>query len=256
MLLAIDVGNTHMVLGVFRGEEVVYHWRISTRNEKTEDEVAMLILELLERSALSVDDIHGIVVGSVVPALTEALFYMGPKYFKQKPLIVNRRIDPVLAMSFDNPGEVGADRIADSLAAYRLFGGPVIVVDFGTATTFDYVTEAGEYAGGSIAPGIGISVDALFAHAAKLSTVEYVKPPSVIGKNTVHSVQSGFYYGFAGQVDGILERMIAEIGRTDVRVVATGGYGRLVARESKFIQKVEPLLTLYGLKMLYEENKH
>lgn len=244
-----------MVLGVFDGDTVVHDWRISSQGEKTEDEVGILILDLLNRSGLSSKDIDGIVVGSVVPAMTESLFYMGRKYFEQKPLVVNKRIDPGMELLFDNPHEIGADRIANSLAAYNLYGGPIIVVDFGTATTCDYVTEFGQYAGGVIAPGIGISIDALFSHAAKLSKVEYVKPHKVIGTNTAESIRSGFYYGFVGQVDGIISKMIQELGRQDVRVVATGGYGRLVERESCYIERVEPHLTLYGLKMLYEKNE-
>ncbi|MEG1478492.1 MAG: type III pantothenate kinase, partial [Clostridiales bacterium] len=169
MLLAIDVGNTHIVIGVFVKDEVAYNWRISTQGEKTEDEVGLIILELLERSHLGKEDIDGIVIGSVVPALTEALFYMSQKYFDIKPLVVNGRIETGMKILFDNPTEVGADRIADGIAAFALYGGPVIVVDFGTGTTFDYINEKGEYVGGAIAPGIGICIDALFSKAAKLS---------------------------------------------------------------------------------------
>ncbi|MGI5874702.1 MAG: type III pantothenate kinase [Bacillota bacterium] len=255
MLLTIDVGNTHTVIGAFDGDELRYNWRIASERQKTEDEIGLTALHFLDRAHISVDDIEGIVIGSVVPVLTEALYYMGKKYFSLKPVVVNSRINWGLDVIIDNPAEVGADRIADGLAAYEMFGGPVIVVDFGTGTTFDYITEKGEYAGGIIAPGIGICIEALFAKAAKLSKTEYVKPPQVIGKNTAHSMQSGFYYGFAGQVDGILSRMIEEIGREDITIVATGGYGRLVERESRFINRVEPYLTLYGLKMLYEKNK-
>ena len=254
MLLAIDVGNTHVVIGAFHGEDITHHWRIATHGGKTEDEIGLILLELLERSHLDANDVNGIVIGSVVPTLTESLFYMAQKYFKIKPLVVNGRIKTGMPILMDNPVEVGADRIADGVAAYRLYGGPVIVVDFGTGTTFDYITERGEYAGGVIAPGIGICIEALFHRAAKLSKVEYVNPPKVIGTNTANSMQSGFYYGFAGQVDGILESMIREIGHDHVKVVATGGYGRLVERESQYIQVVESNLTLYGLKMLYEEN--
>ena len=255
MLLTIDVGNTHTVIGAFEKDKLRYNWRMASERQKTEDEVGLKILQFLERSGISVKDIEGIVIGSVVPVLTEALFYMAKKYFKIKPLVVNSRINLGLTIKMDNPAEIGADRIADGLAAYELYGGPVIVVDFGTGTTFDYVTEKGEYAGGVIAPGIGICIEALFAKAAKLSKTEYVKPPRVVGKNSANSMQSGFYYGFAGQVDGILGKMMAEIGNDHVKVIATGGYGRLVERESKYIEKVEPFLTLYGLKMLYERNK-
>lgn len=255
MLLAIDVGNTHIVIGLFRGDEVIYNWRISTQSQKTADEIGPIMLDLLERAHFTKEDVDGIVIGSVVPTLTEALFDMSKKYFNCPFLVVNGRVKTSMPVLMDNPTEVGADRIADGIAAYRLYGGPVIVVDFGTGTTFDYINENGEYEGGVIAPGIGICIDALFNKAAKLSKVEYVQPPSVVGSNTVNSMQSGFYYGFAGQVDGILEKMIEEIGtHRNIKVVATGGYGRLVERESKYIQKVEPLLTLYGLKMIYDEN--
>lgn len=255
MLLTIDVGNTHTVIGAYEKDKLRNHWRIASERQKTEDEIGLKILQFLEQGGISLKDIEGIVIGSVVPALTEVLFFMAKKYFHIKPLVVNNRIDPGLDVHMDNPAEVGADRIANGFAAYKRYGGPVIIVDFGTGTTFDYVTESGEYAGGVIAPGIGICIEALFARAAKLSKTEYVKPPTVVGKNSAHSMQSGFYYGFAGQVDGILSKMMEEIGNDEIKVVATGGYGRLVERESKYISIVDPFLTLYGLKLLYERNK-
>ena len=254
MLLTIDIGNTHTCIGAFVGEELRYEWRIASERQKTEDEIGLTVLHFLDQVDVKTTDIEGIVIGSVVPVLTEALFKMSKKYFSTKTVVVNGRINWGIDVIVDNPAEVGADRIADGLAAYELYGGPVIVVDFGTGTTFDYITEKGEYAGGVIAPGIGICIEALFAKAAKLSKTEYVQPPHVVGTNTTHSMQSGFYYGFAGQVDGILGKMIEEIGRDDIKVVATGGLGRLVERESKYIDTVEPHLTLYGLKMLYERN--
>jgi type III pantothenate kinase len=255
MLLTIDVGNTHTVIGAFEKDKLFYHWRMASERQKTEDEIGLKILQFLDQAGISVKDIEGIVIGSVVPILTEVLFFMAKKYFKRKALVVNSRINLGLEIKMDNPAEIGADRIADGLAAYERYGGPVIVVDFGTGTTFDYISEKGEYAGGIIAPGIGICIEALFSRAAKLSKTEYVKPPSVVGKNSAHSMQSGFYYGFAGQVDGILRKMMEEIGREEIKVVATGGYGRLVERESKYIDEVDPFLTLYGLKMLYDRNK-
>lgn len=255
MILTIDVGNTHTVIGAFDGDELCYDWRMASERQKTEDEIGLTILHFLEQKNIKVEDIEGIIIGSVVPVLTEALYYMSKKYFGIKAVVVNNRINPGLKLLIDNPAEVGADRIADGVAAYEMFGGPVIVVDFGTGTTFDYITADGSYAGGVIAPGIGICIEALFTKAAKLSKTEYVRPPHVVGTNTTHGMQSGFYYGFAGQVDGILKKMIAEIGRDDVKVIATGGLGRLVERESEYIEKVEPYLTLYGLKILYEKNK-
>lgn len=255
MLLTIDVGNTHTVIGAYEKDKLRNHWRIASERQKTEDEIGVKLLQFLEQAEISVAEIEGIVIGSVVPALTEVLFFMVRKYFHLKPFVVNDRIDPGLDIKMDNPAEIGADRIANGFAAYKCYGGPVIIVDFGTGTTFDYVTEKGEYAGGVIAPGIGVCIEALFARAAKLSKTEYVKPPSVVGKNSAHSMQSGFYYGFAGQVDGILSKMMEEIGNDQIKVVATGGYGRLVERESKYITSVDPFLTLYGLKMLYERNQ-
>lgn len=254
MLLTIDVGNTHTCIGAFEGDELRHEWRIASERQKTEDEIGLTVLHFLEQVNVKISDIEGIVIGSVVPVLTEVLFKMSKKYFSTKTVVVNGRINWGIDVIVDNPAEVGADRIADGLAAYEMFGGPVIVVDFGTGTTFDYITEDGEYAGGVIAPGIGICIEALFTKAAKLSKTEYVQPPHVVGTNTTHSMQSGFYYGFAGQVDGILGKMIEEIGRDDIKVVATGGLGRLVERESRYIDTVEPHLTLYGLKMLYERN--
>ena len=254
MLLTIDVGNTHTCIGAFEGDELRYEWRIASERQKTEDEIGLTVLHFLDQVDVKTTDIEGIVIGSVVPVLTEALFKMSKKYFSTKTVVVNGRINWGIDVIVDNPAEVGADRIAAGLAAYEMFGGPVIVVDFGTGTTFDYITEKGEYAGGVIAPGIGICIEALFSKAAKLSKTEYVQPPHVVGTNTTHSMQSGFYYGFAGQVDGILRKMIEEIGRDDIKVVATGGLGRLVERESRYIDTVEPHLTLYGLKMLYERN--
>ena len=255
MLLTIDVGNTHTVIGAYEKDKLRNHWRIASERQKTEDEIGVKLLQFLEQAGISVEEVEGIVIGSVVPALTEVLFFMVIKYFHLKPLVINDRIDPGLDIIMDNPAEIGADRIANGFAAYKRYGGPVIIVDFGTGTTFDYVTEKGEYAGGVIAPGIGVCIEALFAKAAKLSKTEYVKPPSVVGKNSTHSMQSGFYYGFAGQVDGILSKMMEEIGNDQIKVVATGGYGRLVERESKYISSVDPFLTLYGLKMLYERNQ-
>lgn len=255
MLLAIDVGNTHMVIGLYKEDEILCNWRITTQIHKTEDEVGMIILDILSHANIGVDEVDGIVIGSVVPQLTESLFYMGQKYFHIKPLVVNNRIRTGMHILMDTPSEVGADRIANGVSAYEMCGGAVIVVDFGTGTTFDYINEKGQYCGGVIAPGIGICIDALFTRAAKLSKVEYVKPPKVVGTNTVNSMQSGFYYGFAGQVDGIIAKMMQEIGREDIAVIATGGLGRLVERESKYIQRVEPFLTLYGLKILYERNQ-
>lgn len=254
MLLTIDVGNTHTCIGAFEGDELCHEWRIASERQKTEDEIGLTVLHFLEQVHVKISDIEGIVIGSVVPVLTEVLFKMSKKYFSTKTVVVNGRINWGIDVIVDNPAEVGADRIADGLAAYEMFGGPVIVVDFGTGTTFDYITENGEYAGGVIAPGIGICIEALFTKAAKLSKTEYVQPPHVVGTNTTHSMQSGFYYGFSGQVDGILGKMIEEIGRDDIKVVATGGLGRLVERESRYIDTVEPHLTLYGLKMLYERN--
>ncbi|MGB9662047.1 MAG: type III pantothenate kinase [Moorellaceae bacterium] len=254
MLLAIDVGNTNIVCGVYQGKELVCHWRMATDRQKTAEEYALLWNQFLLFHGLKPQDIQAVVLASVVPPLTGTLIATAQQLFKVEPLVVGPGIKTGMPIRFDNPREVGADRIVNGVAAYELYGGPAIVVDFGTATTFDAISAMGEYLGGAIAPGIGISTEALFYHAAKLPRVELVRPRSVIGKNTVACMQAGIMYGFIGQVEGIVHRMKMELG-AEALVVATGGLAGLIAPETEAIDKVDPWLTLEGLRIVYERNR-
>lgn len=249
MLLAIDVGNTHIMLGVYRKDEILVYWRIATHRESTEDELGMVVKNLLQNSDLNLSDISAIAISSVVPPLMYSLERMSQKYFNLEPLVIGPGIKTGLNIVTDNPREVGADRIVNAVAALNLYGGPLIIVDFGTATTFCALSEAGDYLGGVIAPGIGISLEALFDRAAKLPRVEIIRPAKVIGKDTITSMQSGIVYGYVGQVDGIVRRMIAEL-ENKPKVIATGGFASLIARESETICTVNPLLTLEGLRII------
>ncbi len=254
MILVFDVGNTNTVLGVYRDKSLVEHWRISTASRRTADEYAVLLRALFEASGLSVKSIEAIVISSVVPPLMLSLELMSKKYFGFPPLVVGPGVRTGIQIKFENPREIGADRIVNAVAGYELYGGPLIIVDFGTAITFCAITARGEYLGGAIAPGIGISTEALFTRAAKLPRVELVKPPSVIGKNTVNSMQSGIIYGFAGQVDAVVTRMKKEL-PGDPLVVATGDMADLIAGEARTVVRVDPLLTLTGLRIIYERNR-
>ncbi|MFC3882086.1 type III pantothenate kinase [Bacillus songklensis] len=253
MIFVLDVGNTNTVLGVYDGEELKYHWRIETSRNKTEDEYGMVVKVLFEHVGLSFKDISGIIISSVVPPIMFSLERMCQKYFHLKPLIVGPGIKTGLNIKYDNPREVGADRIVNTVAGIHLYGSPLIIVDFGTATTYCYIDEDKQYMGGAIAPGITISTEALYSRAAKLPRIEIARPNDIVGKNTVAAMQAGIVYGYVGQVEGIVSRMKAQ-SKIEPKVIATGGLATLVAKESDIIDVVDPFLTLKGLQLIYIKN--
>ena len=265
MLLALDVGNTNTVLGLYdlasgNPPALAAHWRVSTHRTQTADEYGVLFTNLFNLHGLATNQVKHIIISSVVPPVESTLAQVCESYFKLKPLFVEPGIKTGMPVLVDNPAELGADRLVNAIAAYEKYGGPAIIVDFGTATTFDVVSAKGEYLGGIISPGLGISADALFSRAARLGRVDIKRPPKVIGTTTVTHIQSGLYYGYIGLVDGILARMIAEIG-TDIndpahpKIIATGGLASLIAEDSRYIETIDDMLTLDGLRIVFERNQ-
>ncbi|MGD7055040.1 type III pantothenate kinase [Sutcliffiella horikoshii] len=253
MLFVLDVGNTNTVIGVYDGEELKHHWRVETSRNKTEDEFGMIFKSLLEHVGLSFKDFEGIIISSVVPPIMFSLERMCQKYFHLKPLIVGPGIKTGLNIKYENPREVGADRIVNAVAGIHLYGSPLVIVDFGTATTYCYINEDKQYMGGAIAPGISISTEALYSRASKLPRIEIARPDGVIGKNTVSAMQAGILFGYVGQVEGIVNRMKKQSDVTP-KVIATGGLAALIGNESDVIDIVDPFLTLKGLHLIYIKN--
>ncbi len=253
MLLAIDIGNTNIVVGVFDGEKLKATWRLGTDVHKLEDEYAALLLNLLSIKGLAFADIDDAIISSSVPPLVTVFEELCRRYFEATPMVVGPGIKTGVRISIENPREVGADRVVNAAAAHKLYGGPLIVIDFGTATTLDAVSEEGDYLGGAIAPGIVISSEALFEHAAKLPRVELVRPPKAIGRNSVSAMQSGIVFGYVGLIEGLVARMQKELGGT-AKVIATGGLANIIASETGVVDAVELDLTLVGLRLIYELN--
>lgn len=254
MLLCIDIGNTNIVLGLYQGERLLHHWRIATERERTTDEYAALFLTLLAHAGLAHTSIHGAAIASVVPPLTGAFVDLCRRYLEVDPLVVDAGVRTGVRLRIENAREVGADRVVNAAAAFRRYGGPACVVDFGTATTFDAISVEGDYLGGAIAPGIAIAAKALTERTAKLPQVELVPPPQAIGRSTVQSMQSGILFGYVGLVEGMVARFRQELG-PEMRVIATGGLAELIARETDVFQVVDPWLTLEGLRLIYELNR-
>ncbi len=253
MLLVIDIGNTNIMIGVYDGETLSAQWRLSTDHDRMPDEFAMQLLNLLSYAGVSTGDIAGIAIASGVPTLTSRWHRLCQRYFALEPMIVSGRMQTGLTILYDNPDAVGADRVVDAAAAFHKYGGPLCIVDFGTATTFEAITASGEYLGGAIAPGVGVAASALSSRAARLPVVDVERPPSVIGRNTVHSMQSGLLFGYVSLVEGMVQRFTEELGPNTI-VVATGGLAPVIAAETDIIDHIAPWLTLEGLKLVHDLN--
>ncbi len=258
MLLALDVGNSNTVLALFSLDgpksSLIAHWRVTTHRNQTVDEYGVLFVNLFQMHGKSPDQITHIIISSVVPPVESILRQVCKDYFRIEPMFVEPGIKTGMPVLVDNPAELGADRLVNAIAAFERYGGPCVIVDFGTATTFDVVSAKGEYIGGAISPGLGISADALFSRAARLGRVDIRRPAKVIGTNTVTHLQSGLYFGYIGLVDGILERIEQELG-TQPRVIATGGLARQIAPDSRYIREIDDMLTLEGLRIVFERNR-
>ncbi len=255
MIVVMDVGNTNIVFGVYEGKKLLNHWRMTTDKDKTSDEFGMFLMNIFNHEKIDVGNIEAVVIASVVPPIMYSLEHAIKKYFKLDPIVVGPGIKTGINIKYENPREVGADRIVNAVAALEIYKGPLIIVDFGTATTFCAVTSNAEYLGGVICPGIKISAEALFQKAAKLPRIDLAKPDTVIGRNTVSSMQSGIVYGYVGKVDYIVKRMKKEMKEDNIKVIATGGLARMIASESETIDEISSLLALDGLRIIYDWNK-
>lgn len=253
MLLTIDIGNTNLTLGLYEGDQLGAHWRLATDHNRMPDEYGLQFLGLLQNAGKTLKDIHGISLASVVPPLTGRIIQACKEYLKQEPLIVDTGVKTGIKVRYEDPKSVGADRICDAVAVLKFYGGPACVVDFGTATTFNAVTKDGEYLGGAITAGVNLAAEALFTHAAKLPRIDLQRPPSVIGRNTIHAMQSGLLFGYVSMVEGMVSRFRSELG-SDMKVIATGGLAEVIAKETQVVNHIAPWLTLDGLRIIWELN--
>jgi type III pantothenate kinase len=254
MLLAIDIGNTNLTIGLYEGEELAWHWRLATDHDRMPDEYGLQLLGLLNHASYHVSDLKGIALASVVPQLIGRVTRACREYLKQEPLVVDAGVKTGIRIRYDDPKAVGADRVCDAVAVMKLYGGPACVVDFGTATTFNAITKDGDYLGGAITVGVNLAAEALYTHAAKLPHMDLQRPPSVIGRNTIHAMQSGLLFGYASMVEGMVTRFRSELG-SDMKVIATGGLAEIIAKETSVIQIIAPWLTLDGLKIIWNINQ-
>jgi type III pantothenate kinase len=253
MLLTIDIGNTNLTLGLYEGSQIGAHWRLATDHNRMPDEYGLQFLGLLQNAGKNLGDIHGISLASVVPPLTGRVVQACREYLKQEPLVVDAGVKTGIKIRYDDPKAVGADRVCDAVAVLKLYGGPACVVDFGTATTFNAITKEGEYLGGAITAGVNLAAESLFTRAAKLPRIDLQRPPSVIGRNTIHAMQSGLLFGYVSMVEGMVSRFRSELG-SGMKVVATGGMAEVIAQETQVVDFIAPWLTLDGLRMIWELN--
>jgi type III pantothenate kinase len=254
MLLAIDVGNTNLTIGLYQSDQLTFHWRLATDHTRMPDEYGLQILGLLTHAGCNVADLNGVALASVVPPLTGRVIQACREYLKQEPLVVDTGVKTGVHIRYEDPKSVGADRVCDAAAVMRFYGGPACVIDFGTATTFNAITKDGDYLGGAITAGVNLAAEALYTHAAKLPRIDLQRPPSVIGRNTTHAMQSGLLFGYVSMVEGMVERFRKELGN-DMKVIATGGLAEGIAKETPVIQYIAPWLTLDGLRIIWELNR-